>query len=76
MIDDYVRNPPTTVDIEKMLGRNPKHKNCDLIVKQSKKAKWYFGLYCKKHDHWIQWVNDYQIDYLRKLGVEIDKFEI
>ena len=68
--DDWARNPPTTVDIRKLLQRNPRHANCDLTIHSSPKAFWYVGLYCCQHDHWLTWINPYQTHYLESLGIE------
>jgi len=67
--DDWARPTPTTVDIEGLLKRNPRHANCDLTIHRSAKNNSFVGLYCCQHDHWFTWVNLYQTHYLEQLGI-------
>jgi hypothetical protein len=68
--DDWARSRPTTVDIRKLIKRNPKHKDCKLHIHRSAKNQFFKGLYCKEHDHLLTWVNYEQCDWLNSLGIE------
>lgn len=31
----------------------------------------FVGLYCKEHDFWLTWLNEYQCEFLNQLGVYV-----
>jgi len=57
---DYVRSPPTTVDLIKLINKYPNHKECTFRIHTSPKNANYRGLYCVEHDHLFSWLNLYQ----------------
>ena len=69
--DDWSKIEKTTVNITKIIHRNPAHENCDLCIKPSKKNPLFVGLYCVQHDHWLTWLNDQQIEFMKNLDDSI-----
>jgi hypothetical protein len=69
--DDWAKIPKTRVNVIALMNRNPQHKNCSLCIKYSKKNLLFTGLYCVQHDHWLTWLNDVQIDFMKKLDSTI-----
>jgi hypothetical protein len=65
---DYVRSPPTTVDVLSLIKRYPKHKGCTFNIHASPKNDTFRGLYCAEHDHWFTWLNSDQEKWLIKQG--------
>jgi len=68
--DDWFSRPrPTEIDINKLLQRNPRHANCNLVIQSSSRNSDYVGLYCAEHLHWFTWINPAQTHYCETLGI-------
>lgn len=66
MTNPYI---PTTVDLNAIMHRCPRHATCDLVIRASKKNPLFIGLYCVPHGTQLYWLNSYQIGFLTDLGV-------
>ena len=62
----------TTVEvgIHNALVSNKEHLNCPLVMKESYLERGKIGLYCAIHDHYLKWVSDEEITYLRENGIK------
>lgn len=60
--------PPIVVDFKNLFNNYPKHRFCNLIIKDSPKGR--RGLYCADHNKQLCWINTYQEKYLRFLGFD------
>ena len=63
-------NRQIPVNIHQLIRKNPDHQDCDLEICRSGRNQRFTGLYCRDHEHWLQWLNSEQVAWLVKLGVD------
>lgn len=56
-----------------MITKLTHHDNCDVYVQLERwnQRNHYASLHCKKHSVWIQWLNKWDVQSLKDLGIEV-----
>ena len=62
------------VGIHNALVSNKKHLNCPLIMKEAYLEPGKIGLYCAIHDHYLKWVSEDEIAYLKENRVNLVEY--
>ena len=57
------------VDLDYLIKNNPRHANCDLVIKRSRNNANYVGLYCVQHGSNLHWLNPMQVYHMESVGI-------